>query len=221
MNKEDMIERVRQSLETYMTSRDDEERISSIINAMRAVDRKFFVPRPEQAYIDTALPIGNGQTISQPSTVARVLMLSEVRKGDDCLEIGSGSGWNAALLGVLASPGKVVSLDIIDSLVRQAKSNLEQARRKTAGLKGQLDNVRFMKADIFKEAWEETYDRIIMTAGITEGKQEIVDLAGKFLNDGGILVCPHTEGPLMLIRKQEGKTKLSYTKEEYVFVPLR
>lgn len=76
------------------------ERVKDIIDAMKLVDRQLFVPAQllDSAYDDAPLPIGEGQTISQPSTVARMLLLLEAGKGKNVLEIGAGSGWNAALL---------------------------------------------------------------------------------------------------------------------------
>ena len=69
-----------------------------VMEAFLRVPRHKFVP-PEYrdaAYIDAPLPIGEGQTISQPSTVARMLLLAELQERDDVLEIGTGSGWNTA-----------------------------------------------------------------------------------------------------------------------------
>ncbi|MCA1794674.1 MAG: hypothetical protein LC660_12555, partial [Desulfobacteraceae bacterium] len=67
------------------------KQVDDILHAMDKVDRKYFIDH--DPYVDAALSIGHGQTISQPSTVARVLMLAELSPGHDVLEIGFGSGW--------------------------------------------------------------------------------------------------------------------------------
>lgn len=79
----------------------------AIIDAFRVIDRRDFVRGAEQAdaYLDTALPIGSGQTISQPYTVAFMLELLQPRAGDNILDIGSGSGWQTALLAHIVSEG--------------------------------------------------------------------------------------------------------------------
>ena len=96
MGKEEMIESVRSYLSSFGKVGENEK---NILKAMREIDRSRFIN--SGAYLDTALPIGEGQTISQPSTVARMLQLLDLKKGDKVLEIGSGSGWNASLVGVL------------------------------------------------------------------------------------------------------------------------
>ena len=79
----------------------------SIIEAFEKVDRKDFVPEElkDKAYLNTPLPIGYGQTISQPLTVAFMLELLQPQAGDKVLEIGSGSGWQTALLAHMVSGG--------------------------------------------------------------------------------------------------------------------
>jgi protein-L-isoaspartate(D-aspartate) O-methyltransferase len=100
--------------------------------AFEAVARADFVlPKyREQAYGNHPLPIGLGQTISQPYTVAFMLDLLDVKKGERILEIGAGSGWQTALLCCLAGPdGRVVSIERIPELRRQAESNLAKYPR--------------------------------------------------------------------------------------------
>ena len=93
------------------------ENNKKILDAMKKIDRKNFMPAElkEQAYFVEAMPIGKGQTISQPSTVARMLQLLELKKRDTVLEIGTGSGWNAALIGYLiGKKGKIIRLEIVE-----------------------------------------------------------------------------------------------------------
>ena len=79
---------------------------ANVISAFEAVDRQDFMPEEMKnlAYIDEPLPIGFGQTISQPSTVAFILERLDVQKGDIIFDVGSGSGWQAAMLAELVGP---------------------------------------------------------------------------------------------------------------------
>ena len=89
-----------------------------IIDAFRTVDRKYFVPAAfaEDTYIDAPLPIGNSQTISQPSTVAFMLERLAPEKGDTVLDIGSGSGWTTALLcHIVGEEGSVTGVERVDA----------------------------------------------------------------------------------------------------------
>ncbi|MEM4359538.1 MAG: protein-L-isoaspartate(D-aspartate) O-methyltransferase [Candidatus Bilamarchaeaceae archaeon] len=137
-------------------------RTKRVKNAFLAVDRAFFVPQDAKAsaYCDYPIPIGHGQTISAPSVVAFMLEELDVRDGAKVLELGTGSGYNAALLSVLTGPrGKVISMDIVPELVEFARGNL--------GRWGKAGNVELVAGDgscgYEKEA---PYDRIVVTAGM-------------------------------------------------------
>ena len=138
-------------------------RSSAVGKAMLEIDRMHFVPESERpfAYTDNALPIGYRQTISAPSVVAFMLDKLDVRKGMKVLELGTGSGYNCALLSLLVGKkGKVFSIDIIPELTDLAKENM-----KKAGLKTQ--NTRLETADAscgFEEG--APFDRIIVTAAM-------------------------------------------------------
>lgn len=98
-----------------------------IIEAFRKTDRKDFLPEElkERAYENIALPIGNKQTISQPLVVAFMLELLELKFGEKVLEIGTGSGWNTALMAKIAGEkGKIISIERIKELNQFAKENL-------------------------------------------------------------------------------------------------
>ena len=102
----------------------------SIIEAFEKVDRKDFVPEElkDKAYLNTPLPIGYGQTISQPLTVAFMLELLQPQAGDKVLEIGSGSGWQTALLAHMVSGGngrgKVIAVELIPELMAFGRKNV-------------------------------------------------------------------------------------------------
>ena len=210
----------------FLLNESDEKLLDQILFAMSKVDRKFFYADLQDAYSDTALPIGQGQTISQPSTVARMLILAGVKQGDDVLEVGTGSGWNASLISFLVYPGIVNSVERVYELVKKADKNI-------SGLKGYFKTKqpheveKVSKLSMFAESvfekgkvWKKKYDKIILTAGITQGEEtKVEDLADSLLKKKGVLVCPYKEGPL-LIYKKDGKLKKHTTKEQYVFVPL-
>lgn len=185
------------------------EKEKKILEAMQKIDRKYFVPE-EYAYVDRAMPIGKGQTISQPSAVARMLSLLDLKKGDQVLEIGAGSGWNACLIALLVKPGKVLSLEVHDELINNAKRNIKRFN---------LNNLEIKKQDFRK--LRNKFDKIIFTAGVSYNKESVIeDFAKKHLNEKGILICPYRHGPLIIIKKVNDKIKKTRTKEEYVFVPL-
>lgn len=98
----------------------------AVLQAMARVPRHLFVPREtlEDAYADQPLPIGYGQTISQPYIVAVMSMLLDLTKESRVLEIGTGCGYQTAILAELA--GEVYSVEIVEGLYRQAKARLAE-----------------------------------------------------------------------------------------------
>jgi protein-L-isoaspartate(D-aspartate) O-methyltransferase len=98
-----------------------------VLQAMERVPRELFVPEPERlrAYDDAALPIGHGQTISQPYMVARIAEVLALTGDERVLDVGAGSGYQAAVLAELA--GEVFTIERIPELAEQAKRNLEAA----------------------------------------------------------------------------------------------
>ena len=113
MGKKEMM------LDSVLKNNKNIKNIKEVIGAMSKVDRSSFISAKDP-YIDIPLSIGYGQTISQPTTVARMLCLLDLEKGMDVLEIGSGSGWNAALIAFLVNPGKVFSVERIKQIAGES-----------------------------------------------------------------------------------------------------
>ncbi len=224
MNKERLLKSVRNNLLFLAAGKKEKENLNLIIEAMQVIDRTFFVENIEDAYYDTALSIGYYQTISQPSTVARMLMLSELKAEQDLIELGAGSGWNASLMGFMVYPGKVLSLDIVPQLIEKAQSNLNSLKKSLIlGNKKRLSKIEFKVFNILKEldTWQEQHDRIIITAGINQTQEDLIyQLAERVLKEQGILVCPYAHGPLIILKKENGKLTKNTTSEFYAFVPL-
>ena len=149
-----------------------------VLEAMRSVPRHLFIS-PEyavHAYADSPLPIGNEQTISQPYIVALMTQLLNLKGGEKVLEIGTGSGYQAAILGFLA--GEVHSVERIPPLARQAEVTLRQI-----GMK----NVSVHIGDGTR-GWAECapYDCIVVSAAAPRVPTALLEQ----LVDGGLLVIP-------------------------------
>jgi len=149
-----------------------------VLSAMSKVPRHLFVP-PEKlalAYDDTPLPIGSGQTISQPYIVALMTSALELKNGEKVLEIGTGSGYQAAILAELA--GQVITVERLPDMAARARSLL-----KTLG----YDNVSIRVAGE-ELGWKNDapYDAILVAAAAPEVPESLVDQ----LKAGGRMVIP-------------------------------
>ncbi len=181
-----------------------------VLDAMRKVPRHLFMPEVirENAYEDNALPIGEGQTISQPYMVAVMTELLELTGDQKVLEIGTGSGYQAALLAELAL--EVYTIERIGPLA-------DRARELLAGLG--YRNVIVLTGDGSKGMEEKApFDRIIVTAAAPKLPEIIL----KQLKEGGIIVAPVGERFSQIVVK--GRKKEGALVEEFqvpcVFVPL-
>lgn len=149
-----------------------------ILDAMEAIPRHMFVPytRPKDAYGDGPLPIGQGQTISQPYITAYMTELLSVQSKHKVLEVGTGSGYQAALLSILVS--QVFTIEIVATHYVRARKVLELLH---------LDNIRIRLGN-GREGWPEEapFDRIIVTAAGKEAPQALL----KQLKNGGRLIMP-------------------------------
>jgi protein-L-isoaspartate(D-aspartate) O-methyltransferase len=179
-----------------------------VLDAMRKVERHRFIPgsHSADAYGDHPVPIGHGQTISQPYIVALMTELCELSGNEKVLEIGTGSGYQAAILSVLAS--KVYSIELVEPLGKSADQKL-----KSMGYK-----VVVKIGDGYKGLPEQSpFDVIILTAAPVKIPEELLNQ----LADGGILVAPEGDysQELVKIKKSGGK----YTRENIAavrFVPM-
>jgi protein-L-isoaspartate(D-aspartate) O-methyltransferase len=151
---------------------------SLVLSAMRKVPRHLFVPEGwrDQAYTDGPLPIGEGQTISQPYIVALMTELLGLKGGERVLEIGTGSGYQAAILAEIAR--EVYTIEIVCSLAEKAEKRL-----KDMGYR----NITVRCADGY-QGWKEhaPFDGVIVTAAPDHIPQPLVDQ----LKVGGRLVIP-------------------------------
>jgi protein-L-isoaspartate(D-aspartate) O-methyltransferase len=151
---------------------------SRVLEAMRAVPRHLFVPEAYRsaAYADQPLPIGHGQTISQPEMVAVMIQALELRGDERLLDIGAGSGYAAAVLGRLAR--EVIAVEVVPELARAAEANLAKA---------EATNVSVVRADGSAGYPERApYDAIIVAAGAPRIPEALRDQ----LAEGGRLVVP-------------------------------
>jgi protein-L-isoaspartate(D-aspartate) O-methyltransferase len=183
-----------------------------VLDAMRAVPREDFVPGDlaEFAYEDGPLPIGHAQTISQPYIVAVMTAAARVRPGDRVLEIGTGSGYGAAVLSKIA--GEVYTVERIEALA-------DSARDRLAALG--YDNVH-VRCDDGTLGWAEhaPYDAIVVTAGGPTVPRALLEQ----LKPGGRLVMPLGSEPRaqrLIRRTRTGpETYVQDDLEWVAFVPL-
>jgi len=205
----DYIDKRRRMVREQIQARD--VRDLRVLKAMEKVPRHLFVPEAmlEQAYEDSPLPIGHKQTISQPYTVAVMTEALELLGTEKVLEIGTGSGYQAAILAELVK--QVYTIEILPGLASSAA-----ARLKALGYK----NVQVRAGDGYR-GWPEQapFDGIIVTAGATHIPQPLVDQ----LREGGRLVIPVDVSPGMQELLQCWKEKGKLIKKSIApvrFVPL-
>ncbi|QFT59560.1 Protein-L-isoaspartate O-methyltransferase [Sulfitobacter sp. THAF37] len=182
-----------------------------VLNAMEMVDRGPFIRGlfAQRAYEDMPLPIACGQTISQPSVVGLMTQALEVSPRDKVLEIGTGSGYQAAVLSKLAR--RVYTIDRHRRLVQEARTIFEQM---------DLNNITAITADgSFGLTEQAPFDRIIVTAAAEDPPSPLLAQ----LKEGGIMVLPvgQSDAVQHLIRVRKTAQGLEYDEMRAVrFVPL-
>ena len=181
-----------------------------LLNAMKEIPRHVFVPESMRtaAYNDNPLPIGYGQTISQPYMVALMTDILELKGDEKVLEIGGGSGYQAAILSKLAK--KVVTIERVKELAERTKKLLK---------KHNYNNVKIIHGDGTKGYEQEApYNAIIITAATPKIPDKLIE---QLADDGRIVapVGPRWHQELVRVKKINGKLE-----EEYfggcIFVPL-
>jgi len=197
-----------------------------IISAFRKIKRKDFIPARNATHsvaggteeleglaeINEAMPIGYGQTISQPLVVAFMLEQLQPRPGEKILDIGSGSGWTTALLAhIVGNKGKIIAIEVIPELKRFGEKNAAKYNFAEKGI------VRFIRADGSKGCEEEApFDKILASAAV---QGEIPRAWKEQLKIEGKIVTPVKSSIWVLKKKSEREFK----EKEYpgfVFVPL-
>lgn len=186
-----------------------------IAKAFLKVKREaFFTEDMKQyAYVDSAFPIGYGQTISQPSTIAIMLELLDPKPKQKVLEVGSGSGYVLALLSeIVGKQGKVIGIERVPELARRAKRTLESLGYK---------NIEIVLADGSKGLAEKApFDRILVSAACYDIPKALID---QLANDGKI-VAPvgsrYTQQMQVVEKDSKGKIRSYFAPGYFVFVPL-
>lgn len=193
-----------------------------VARAMKTVPRERFLPENVRAnaYVDAPLPIGYGQTISAPHMVAMMAEALELEAGHKILEIGSGSGYHAAVLAEIIAPkdaekkGHVYTVELVPELSAFARMNLESA--------GYGDRVTVILGDgsVGCPAYA-PYDRILVTAAAPKILKALVDE----LKIGGVLVTPvggaYFYQELMKVKRESESKVSTWSLCGVAFVPLR
>lgn len=182
---------------------------NKILNAFSNVKREDFIPKQlkNMAYDDIALPIGNGQTISQPYTIAIMLSMLSLNPGQKVLEIGSGCGYVLALISEITKT-RVYGIEIIKELAEKSKQNLKD-----------YENIEVYNRNGAEGLPEKKpFNRILISAAIKEIPKNILDQ----LEDKGILIAPlgsdHSQDLIAIQRKDNSfieKKRIS----GFIFVP--
>jgi len=190
-------------------------RSEAIKQAFLSVPREKFFPEESigYAYSDDAFPIGCGQTISQPSTIAVMLEMLQARKAQKVLEIGAGSGYVAALLSeIVGKKGAVFGIEIVHELHQRAARALAEIG---------YENIQLRCGD-GRKGWKEEapFDRILVSAAAGETQNLLIGQ----LAEGGKLVAPvggKFSQEMVLLGKENGKAAEKERRCCFVFVPLK
>jgi protein-L-isoaspartate(D-aspartate) O-methyltransferase len=176
MEREDLLKRLEFETDVF--------RNEAVKKAFHAIDRKDFM-LPDyvfEAYEDYTVPTIDGNTITQPTTIAFMLELLDVQEGDTVLDIGSGTGYTSALLADMAGPdGRVIALEINPALVEVSMSNLRKYKHLPVEIMTADDEVGYYRGA--------PYERILSSASFPDKETAPVDLLLQ-LAPGGVMVVP-------------------------------
>lgn len=185
----------------------------SVIQAFRSINRAEFVPEKfvREAEADIPLPIGYGQTISQPATVAIMLELLDARLGQNVLDVGSGSGWTSALLAhIVGKEGRVIALERLPELSQMTRHNVTKFNFVKTG------RVKCLVGNGYEGYLaEQPYDRILVSAAA----ESVPSALTQQLAVGGKMVLPVRHHLCFIERRGPDE----YHQEEFpgfLFVPL-
>jgi len=183
-----------------------------LIDAFKKVPREEFIKKDylNEAYGDHPLPIGYEQTISQPTTVMIMIDALQLKKTDKVLEVGTGSGWCAAIMSKLAN--KVITTEIIPELAEFAESNLKKCK---------ISNVTVINYDGSQGYEKEApYEKIMVTAACPKIPKPLIEQ----LKENGILIAPvnafdYGQNMIKLTKKSDKIEEENLG--SFVFVPLK
>ncbi len=184
------------------------------LNAFKEIQREDFVPESvkARAYEDTPLPLMRGKTVSQPTTVMLMTHALELKSGDKVFEVGTGSGYQTAIIAKIIGPkGKVITTEVIPELISFSKQNLAKAG---------IGNVEVYEDDGSKGMQEKApFDKIIITAACREFPKNLLEQ----LKPNGIIVGPvgneQEQEMVKGIKGKDGKLQLEFL-GQFLFSPL-
>ena len=182
---------------------------SKVLSAIEKIPRENFIPENfrNQAYENIALPIAENQTISQPFIVAKMTQLLQLNKSHKVLEIGTGSGYQSAILSLLSR--RVYTIERIKLLLIQAENIFSKLK---------LTNIVTKHAD-GNFGWKEQipFDRVIFTAATLKISDQFIE----HISEGGIIVCPIIKkNKQILVRYKKNNNKISTEEfDNVLFVP--
>lgn len=184
--------------------------MGNVDKAFQKIPRSNFVPDylQDQVDIDAPLPIGHGQTNSQPTTVRYMLNWLGAKSGDKVLDVGSGSGWTTALLSqIVGSKGKIYAVEIVPELVKFGRENCQRLGIKNAKF--------YLAGSEYGLPEHALYDRILVSASAKELPEELLTQ----LKVGGKLVIP-VQNDILEISKNSEEEFDTEVHPGFVFVPL-
>jgi len=184
------------------------------LKAFKEVSREDFVPEnfKDKAYKDIPLPLLRGKTISQPTTIMFMTHALELKPGEKVFEIGTGSGYQAAIIAKIVGPkGKVITTEIMPELVSFAKQNL---------IKANINNAEVYEDEGSKgNSKEAPFDKIIITAACKEFPKQLLEQ----LKPDGIIVGPvgdkHEQEMVRGFKDKNGKLQLEFL-GPFLFTPM-